>query len=80
MQEAGVDEPDIVKTDGKRIVAVAQAQVHLVGLDGGRMTLRKTLPDTMVRVFLAGNRLPSSAVKRVKASRLDRGGQVSRRS
>ena len=44
MQEAGVDEPDIVKTDGKRIVAVAQARVHLVGLDGGKMTLRKTLP------------------------------------
>ena len=43
MQEAGVDEPDIVKTDGKRIVAVAQARVHLVGLDGGKMTLRKTL-------------------------------------
>jgi len=58
VQEAGVDEPDIVKTDGKRIVAVAQARVHLVGLDGGKMTLRKTLPDTMVRnVFLAGDRL-----------------------
>jgi uncharacterized secreted protein with C-terminal beta-propeller domain len=58
VQEAGVDEPDIVKTDGKRIVAVAQARVHLVGLDGGKMTLRKTLPDTMVRnVFLAGDRV-----------------------
>ena len=58
VQEAGVDEPDIVKTDGKRIVAVAQARVHLVGLDGGKMTLRKTLPDTMVRnVFLSGERV-----------------------
>ncbi|HKX16162.1 MAG TPA: beta-propeller domain-containing protein [Propionibacteriaceae bacterium] len=58
VQEAGVDEPDIVKTDGNRIVAVAQARVHLVGLDGGKMTLRKTLPDTMVRnVFLAGERV-----------------------
>jgi uncharacterized secreted protein with C-terminal beta-propeller domain len=58
VQEAGVDEPDIVKTDGKRIVAVAQARVHLVGLDGGKMTLRKTLPDTMVRsVFLSGDHL-----------------------
>jgi uncharacterized secreted protein with C-terminal beta-propeller domain len=58
VQEAGVDEPDIVKTDGKRIVAVAQARVHLVGLDGGKMTLRKTLPEMMVRnVFLAGDRL-----------------------
>ena len=58
VQEAGVDEPDIVKTDGKRIVAVAQARVHLVGLDGGKMTLRKTLPDMMVRnVFLSGERV-----------------------
>ena len=58
VQEAGVDEPDVVKTDGKRIVAVAQTRVHLVGLDGGKMTLRKTLPDTMVRnVFLSGERV-----------------------
>jgi uncharacterized secreted protein with C-terminal beta-propeller domain len=58
VQEAGVDEPDIVKTDGNRIVAVAQARVHLVGLDGGKMTLRKTLPDAMVRnVFLSGDRV-----------------------
>jgi uncharacterized secreted protein with C-terminal beta-propeller domain len=58
VQEAGIDEPDIVKTDGKRIVAVAQARVHLVGLDGGKMRLRKTLPDTMVRnVFLSGDRV-----------------------
>ena len=31
IQEAGVDEPDIVKTDGNRIVAVARARAHLVG-------------------------------------------------
>ena len=58
VQEAGVDEPDIVKTDGNRIVAVAQARVHLVGLDGGKMRLRNTLPETMVRnVFLSGERV-----------------------
>jgi uncharacterized secreted protein with C-terminal beta-propeller domain len=58
VQEAGVDEPDIVKTDGNRIVAVARARVHLVGFNGGKMTLRKTLPDTRVRnVFLSGERL-----------------------
>ena len=58
VQEAGVDEPDIVKTDGNRIVAVAQGRVHLIALDGGRMTLRKTLPDTNVRnVFLSGERV-----------------------
>ena len=58
VQEAGVDEPDIVKTDGNRIVAVAQGRVHLIALDGGKMTLRKTLPDTNVRnVFLSGERV-----------------------
>ena len=58
VQEAGVDEPDIIKTDGNRIVAVARARVHLVGIDGGKLTLRKTLPDTMVRnAFLNGDRL-----------------------
>ena len=58
VQEAGVDEPDIVKTDGNRIVAVAQARVHLVGVSDGTMTLRRTLPDTDVRnVFLSGDRL-----------------------
>ena len=58
VQEAGVDEPDIVKTDGNRIVAVAQARVHLIALDGGKMTRRKTLSDTAVRnVFLSGERL-----------------------
>ena len=58
VQEAGVDEPDIVKTDGNRIVAVARARVHLVGVNGGKLTLRKTLPDKGVRnVFLTGDRL-----------------------
>ena len=58
VQEVGIDEPDIVKTDGKRIVAVAQARVHLVDAKNGRMKLRKTLPDTRVRnVFLSGDRL-----------------------
>ena len=80
VQEAGVDEPDIVKTDGKRIVAVAQARVHLVGLDGGKMTRRKTLPDTD-----GSQRVPfrqtSAGVQRSDRSRvpsLDRAGQASR--
>ena len=47
-----------MKTDGNRIVAVAQARVHLIGLDGSKMTRRKTLSDTVVRnVFLSGKRL-----------------------
>ena len=58
VQEAGIDEPDIVKTDGKRIVAVARARVHLIDANDGKMKLRKTLPDTTVRnLFLSGDRL-----------------------
>ena len=58
VQEAGVDEPDLIKTDGRRIVAVARGQVHLINLDGGRMARRTTLPDPGVRnVFLSGDRL-----------------------
>lgn len=58
IQEAGVDEPDIVKTDGRRIVAVAQGRVHLISSTGGRLTLQKTLPGTTARnVFFSGDRL-----------------------
>ena len=58
IQEAGVDEPDIVKTDGHRIVAVAQGRVHLISTVGGKLTLRKTLPGELAQnVFLSGDRL-----------------------
>ena len=33
-QEAGVDEPDIVKTDGTRILAIAQGVLHFVDVSG----------------------------------------------
>lgn len=58
IQEAGVDEPDIVKTDGRRIVAVAQGRVHLISTVDGKLTLQKTLAGNTARnVFLSGNRL-----------------------
>ena len=58
VQEAGVDEPDIVKTDGRRIVAVAQGRVHLISSVRGELTRQKTLPGSAARnVFLSGNRL-----------------------
>lgn len=53
--EAGVDEPDLVKTDGRVIVAVARGRVHLISADHGRLSALATLPDTEVRnVFLSG--------------------------
>lgn len=58
IQEAGVDEPDIVKTDGRRIVAVAQGRVHLITSVRGQLTRQKTLPGSTARnVFLSGDRL-----------------------
>ncbi len=58
IQEVGVDEPDVVKTDGNRIVAVARGRVHLIGSAGGELTLQKTLGVTTARnVFLSGSRL-----------------------
>ncbi|MCB9700933.1 MAG: beta-propeller domain-containing protein [Myxococcales bacterium] len=43
VQELGVDEPDLVKTDGDRIVALAQGQLHHVDATG-TPTLTASLP------------------------------------
>ncbi len=36
VQVAGVDEPDIIKTDGNRILAVAQGRLHYVDVSGSQ--------------------------------------------
>jgi len=43
VQEAGVDEPDIVKTDGRRMIAVAQGRLQVLDLTGGTPRLTATL-------------------------------------
>lgn len=43
VQEAGVDEPDVVKTDGKRIAAVAGGRAYLIDDNGGRPRVTATL-------------------------------------
>lgn len=47
VQEVGVDEPDLVKTDGRRILAIAQNRLHLVVLEDGvpRLVDSIALPD-----------------------------------
>ncbi len=35
VQEAGVDEPDLVKTDGRRILALAQGVLHYIDVSSG---------------------------------------------
>lgn len=43
VQEAGVDEPDLIKTDGERILAMARGRLHFVDASGASPTLRSSL-------------------------------------
>jgi uncharacterized secreted protein with C-terminal beta-propeller domain len=43
VQEAGVDEPDIVKTDGRTIFAIAEGRLHALRVDGARPQLLSSL-------------------------------------
>jgi Beta propeller domain len=58
VQVAGVDEPDIVKTDGERIVAVAGGRLHLVSVAQGREVSAVDLPADLgiTDLVLAGDR------------------------
>lgn len=59
VQTAGVDEPDIVKTDGERVLALAQGKLFFIDLSGSTPRLRGSLslPDVWVRdMVLLGDR------------------------
>ncbi|MEE3352602.1 MAG: beta-propeller domain-containing protein, partial [Actinomycetota bacterium] len=64
VQEAGIDEPDLVKTDGRRILVVENDRIHHVSLSGetasdGTATLTDTLPiegHWSRQMLLAGDR------------------------
>ena len=43
VQEVGVDEPDVVKTDGTRILAIAQNRLHYVDVSGAQPRLMGSL-------------------------------------
>ncbi len=43
VQEVGVDEPDIIKTDGTRILALTQNQLNYIDVSGDEPVLRGTL-------------------------------------
>ena len=43
VQEAGIDEPDVLKTDGRRIVVATQNQVRIVDVTGPEPTLVATV-------------------------------------
>ena len=58
IQEAGVDEPDIVKTDGRRILAVGNGRLWYVDATGEKPELRSSLflPQGWVReLFMSGD-------------------------
>ena len=57
-QEAGVDEPDLVKTDGERLVTVARGRLNVIELaDGPRVTGSVALPRVSpAELLLVGDR------------------------
>ncbi len=61
VQNAGIDEPDIVKTDGKRIFAIANGKIHAVDPSGARPRLLGSLGlgnrFTPSDLLLAGDRV-----------------------
>jgi uncharacterized secreted protein with C-terminal beta-propeller domain len=61
VQEAGVDEPDIVKTDGSRLFAVSAGKLHALAVDGSgppRLLGSLALPEGPAQEFLLqGDRL-----------------------
>lgn len=59
VQVTGVDEPDIVKTDGERIVVLAGGELHLVDVGAGRQVASLDLPAGVgfAELLLAGDRV-----------------------
>ncbi|NUT38306.1 MAG: benzoate transporter [Hamadaea sp.] len=53
--EAGADEPDLVKTDGKRIVTVSGNRLRVVDAASRTITGRLTLPEFADRMLLHGD-------------------------
>ncbi len=44
VQEAGIDEPDVMKTDGRRMVVASENQVHIVDVTGPEPALIASVP------------------------------------
>jgi Beta propeller domain len=57
VQEAGVDEPDVVKTAGSRIFAIAGGRLRAVHPDGPRLLGSLELPGYGHELLLRGDRL-----------------------
>lgn len=59
VQVEGVDEPDVVKTDGERVLAVAGGRLHLVSAADARLVASVDLPEGMgdPEMLVAGDRV-----------------------
>jgi Beta propeller domain len=59
VQVAGVDEPDTVKTDGERILALSNGRLHLASASRGTLLSSVDLPENFydARMLLAGDRV-----------------------
>ena len=57
VQEAGVDEPDVVKAAGSRIFAIGGGRLHAVHPDGPRLLGSLELPGYGHELLLRGDRL-----------------------
>lgn len=60
VQEVGVDEPDIVKTDGKRIVAVADQKLYVIDVTGDEPVLLDSITVDNVwvsEIVMSGDRI-----------------------
>ncbi|WP_132124098.1 beta-propeller domain-containing protein [Actinocrispum wychmicini] len=55
--EVGIDEPDLVKTDGKRLVSAVNGQFKVIDVASHKVTGTLDLPDmTVSQILLAGDR------------------------
>jgi hypothetical protein len=59
VQVAGVDEPDIVKTDGEHILALSDGKLHLASASRGTLLASVDLPESFydAKMLLAGDRV-----------------------
>ena len=60
VQEAGVDEPDIVKTDGRTVFAIAGGKLHAIDVSGARRSSSERSISTARyghQLLIRGNRL-----------------------
>ena len=57
VHEAGVDEPDLVKTDGRRLISIQHERLRVVDLERQEVTGTLEIPGAAEQLLLSGDRL-----------------------